>query len=128
MSPISKCKLDFIILNTFLIYFIQSSILYLSSYKRPRKIKRLIKINDNMKVIFFIIIIKGNGRITTISTSKIKKTIPIKKNFKEKGTRDRENGSNPHSKGVFFSLAFFPWKPKEKNKNESKSKMIITLM
>lgn len=28
----------------------------------------------------------------------------IKKNFKEKGIRDRENGSNPHSKGDSFSL------------------------
>lgn len=28
----------------------------------------------------------------------------IKKNFKEKGIRDREKGSNPHSKGDNFSL------------------------
>lgn len=42
--------------------------------------------------------------MTTISTSKIKKIMPIKKNFKEKGTRDNENGSNPHSNGEFFSF------------------------
>lgn len=44
--------------------------------------------------------------MTTISTSKIKKIIPIKKNFKEKGTRDIENGSNPHSNGELFSFLF----------------------
>lgn len=63
-----------------------------------------------------VIITKGKGKITTISTSKIKKTMPTKKNFKENGTRESEKGSNPHSKGEFFSLAFFPWKAKEKNK------------
>lgn len=30
--------------------------------------------------------------------------MPIKKNFNEKGTRDKENGSNPHSNGEFFSF------------------------
>lgn len=44
--------------------------------------------------------------------------MPIKKNFNEKGTRDKEKGSNPHSNGEFFSLAFFPGKPKEKNKKK----------
>lgn len=84
----------------------------------------LMTIKENIKLKFFIIIIKGKGKITTISTSKIKKIIPTKKNFKEKGTRDKENGSNPHSKGEFFSLAFFPWKPKEKNKKKSNAIMI----
>lgn len=46
----------------------------------------------------------GKGRIITISISKIKKITAIKKNFKEKGTRDIENGSKPHSKGDNFSL------------------------
>jgi len=45
-----------------------------------------------------------------ISTSKIKKIIVIKKNRKEKGRREEDFGSNPHSKGEHFSRlikAFF---------------------
>lgn len=49
----------------------------------------------------YIIGIIGNNK--TISTSKIKKIIVIKKNRKEKGRRDELFGSNPHSKGEFFS-------------------------
>lgn len=37
------------------------------------------------------------------STSKIKNIIATIKNFKEKGIRDEFIGSNPHSKGEFFS-------------------------
>lgn len=44
-----------------------------------------------------------NGRRRTISTSKIKKIIVIKKNRKENGNREAELGSNPHSKGEDFS-------------------------
>lgn len=43
------------------------------------------------------------GKIRAISTSKIKKIIVIKKNRKEKGRREDDLGSNPHSKGVDFS-------------------------
>jgi len=43
------------------------------------------------------------GRRSTISTSKIKKIIVIKKNRNEKGKREELFGSNPHSKGEFFS-------------------------
>ena len=43
----------------------------------------------------------GNKR--TISTSKIKKMIAKRKNRKEKGRRADLIGSNPHSKGEFFS-------------------------
>jgi hypothetical protein len=43
------------------------------------------------------------GKINAISTSKIKKIIVIKKNFNEKGNRDEDIGSNPHSKGELFS-------------------------
>lgn len=43
------------------------------------------------------------GKSITISTSKIKKIIVIKKNRKEKGTRWLELLSNPHSKGEDFS-------------------------
>jgi len=43
------------------------------------------------------------GKRSTISTSKIKKIIVIKKNRKENGNREELLGSNPHSKGEFFS-------------------------
>lgn len=48
-------------------------------------------------------IIKIIGKINAISTSKIKKIIVIKKNFKEKGIREEDIGSNPHSNGDLFS-------------------------
>lgn len=43
------------------------------------------------------------GKIRAISTSKIKKIMVIKKNRNEKGKREEDFGSNPHSKGEFFS-------------------------
>jgi hypothetical protein len=43
------------------------------------------------------------GKINTISTSKIKKIIAIKKKWREKGIRLGDWGSNPHSNGEFFS-------------------------
>lgn len=43
------------------------------------------------------------GRSRAISTSKIKKIIVIKKNRREKGSRDDDLGSKPHSKGDLFS-------------------------
>lgn len=46
----------------------------------------------------------------TISTSKIKKIIVIRKNRSEKGNRDELLGSKPHSKGDDFSrstIVFF---------------------
>lgn len=45
----------------------------------------------------------GIGRRMAISTSKIKKIIAIIKNRKEKGIREFEKGSNPHSNGEDFS-------------------------
>lgn len=106
----------------------QSNIEYLNSYKRPNIISKLINTKENMNIKLLVIIIKGKGKITTISTSKIKKTIPTKKNFKENGTRESEKGSNPHSKGEFFSLASFPWKAKEKNRliNKTITNKIVT--
>lgn len=50
-----------------------------------------------------MILIIGIKRV--ISISKIKKIIAIKKNCKEKGIRALVLGSNPHSKGEFFSLS-----------------------
>lgn len=46
---------------------------------------------------------KGNGNSSAISTSKIKKITANKKNRTEKGTREEDLGSNPHSKGDPFS-------------------------
>jgi len=43
------------------------------------------------------------GKSKTISTSKIRKIIARRKNRKEKGSRADLIGSNPHSKGEFFS-------------------------
>lgn len=49
----------------------------------------------------FVTIIIGKRRVN--STSKIIKITVIKKNCKEKGIRAEFLGSNPHSKGLFFS-------------------------
>lgn len=49
------------------------------------------------------LIIKIIGKIKAISTSKIKKIIVIKKNRNEKGKREEDLGSNPHSNGEDFS-------------------------
>ena len=48
-------------------------------------------------------IIEARGKSKVISTSKIKKITAIKKNRREKGRRADPFGSNPHSKGEFFS-------------------------
>ena len=58
-----------------------------------------------MNHVFTSTIVKLNtkGKRRTISTSKIRKITVIKKNRKEKGSRDSELGSNPHSKGEAFS-------------------------
>lgn len=50
------------------------------------------------------------GIISAISTSKIKKIIVIKKKWREKGRREEDFWSKPHSKGDSFSrskLFFF---------------------
>lgn len=63
---------------------------------------KIIEVIDQI-IKFEIFIIKIIGRIKAISTSKIKKIIVIKKNRREKGNRDEDFGSNPHSKGELFS-------------------------
>ena len=50
-----------------------------------------------------ILIIEAKGKSRVISTSKIKKITAIKKNRNENGSRAVPLGSNPHSKGEFFS-------------------------
>lgn len=60
------------------------------------------------------------GRISAISTSNTKKMIAIKKNRNEKGSREGDLGSNPHSNGEDFSRSvndFF----------ESREAIIITI-
>jgi hypothetical protein len=59
-------------------------------------------INEKLKR-FEIFIIKIIGIRRVISTSKIKKITAIKKNCRENGKRADDLGSNPHSKGEFFS-------------------------
>jgi hypothetical protein len=59
-----------------------------------------VEIHIIIEEIFIIIII---GRSRTISTSKIKKIIVIRKNRNEKGIREDLFGSNPHSNGEHFS-------------------------
>lgn len=71
---------------------------------KPIIIIKLIKKKETKKKIFLFDNNKGKGIIITISTSKIRKIIAIKKNFREKGTREIEKGSKPHSNGDNFSL------------------------
>ena len=54
-------------------------------------------------LIFAMLTIEANGKRRVISTSKIRKITAIKKNRSEKGSRADPLGSNPHSKGEFFS-------------------------
>lgn len=63
---------------------------------KKRPVKDQAQILDN-----WIIEAKGNNKV--ISTSKIKKITAIRKNRREKGSRADPLGSNPHSKGEFFS-------------------------
>jgi hypothetical protein len=46
------------------------------------------------------------GKISAISTSKIKKITVIRKKRIEKGSREEFIGSKPHSKGDVFSRSF----------------------
>lgn len=52
-------------------------------------------------LVIFSVITKGNSKV--ISTSKIRKIIAIKKNWRENGIRAEDLGSKPHSKGDLFS-------------------------
>lgn len=62
--------------------------------------KILVKDQINRLENLIIIII---GKISAISTSKIKKIIAIIKNRNENGRREDSEGSNPHSYGDLFS-------------------------
>lgn len=52
---------------------------------------------------FDLLMITVRGISSVISTSKIKKMTAIRKNRSENGRRADPLGSNPHSKGEFFS-------------------------
>lgn len=82
------------------------------------KIKEiLIEIHEVKDVENMLII---EGRINTISTSKIKKIIVIRKNCSEKGIREDDFWSNPHSNGDNFSRS-------KKDFFEKKSDISITI-
>jgi len=57
----------------------------------------------NIKVIGVFKIVNGRGRSSTISISNTKNRTINKKKRREKGIREEEVGSNPHSKGDSFS-------------------------
>lgn len=57
-------------------------------------------------IILLIFIVMIIGKIIAISISKIRNRIAIKKNCNEKGKRDDDKGSNPHSKGDIFSRSW----------------------
>jgi hypothetical protein len=67
--------------------------------------------------VFNVIII---GKISAISTSKMRKIIAIKKNRMEKGIREELKGLNPHSKGDIFSRIVLDF-------IERKEEIIITI-
>lgn len=54
-------------------------------------------------IILFVFIVIIKGRRSVISTSKMRKIIAIKKKCIEKGSRDDDFGSKPHSNGDLFS-------------------------
>lgn len=71
------------------------------------------------------------GKIKAISTSKIKKITAIKKNWREKGIRDEDLGSNPHSKGEDFSRSKFIFLETKKeiiNKIKHKITIIVKIV
>lgn len=85
-------------------YFLHSNAPWFHSWYRPISkiaMKITLVVDQVIKLLLFFDIIIGN--ISAISTSKIKKIIAIKKKFNEKGRREELKGSNPHSKGEFFS-------------------------
>lgn len=61
-------------------------------------------------IILELFMITTIGKISAISTSKIRKIMATRKNWRENGSREEDFGSNPHSKGDLFSrsiIVFF---------------------
>ena len=64
-----------------------------------------------------------------ISTSKIRKIIAIKKNRSENGSRADPWGSNPHSKGEFFSRSVIVFLARIEDRSiTTLAKMKVTIM
>lgn len=106
-------------------YSVQLKAPWFHSWYSPNKriiIKiRLLKVQERILQVLKIKII---GRISAISTSKIKKIIAIKKNRIEKGIREEFKGSNPHSKGEVFSRSVIIFL----DKIEARSITIVTII
>lgn len=85
----------------------------------------LVAVHTNKFENFIITII---GRIKAISTSKIKKIIAIRKNCKEKGSREEDLGSNPHSKGEFFSRSMTDFFESSEANNMTTIEMMIRII
>lgn len=64
-------------------------------------IKKNLVLNQIIKLVILNVIIIG--KINTISTSKIRKIVEIRKKCRENGIRAKHLGSNPHSNGEHFS-------------------------
>lgn len=64
-------------------------------------IKKNLVLNQIIKLV--ILNVEIIGKINTISTSKIRKIVEIKKKCNENGIRAKHLGSNPHSNGEHFS-------------------------
>ena len=92
------------LLFSYLYYDDHSRAPWFHSWNRPKR-RIIIKNNDviNQFIKWDDLIIGMIGKIKAISTSKIRKIIVIKKNRSENGIREELLGSNPHSKGEFFS-------------------------
>lgn len=69
---------------------------------------------------------KGSKRV--ISTSKTRKITAIRKNRREKGSRADPLGSNPHSKGEFFSRSAIVFLAKTDDKIITTVAMIRTII
>ena len=96
MSPIALFSLS--------LKLVQSSAPSFHSWNNPisKIIINIIK-HHLIVILFIIFIIEKIGNNILISISKIKNKIIKMKNRIEKGIRISLKGSNPHSKGVFFS-------------------------
>lgn len=106
----SKCNLDVLFkLHSNKSYFqtIDPSFHSITSPKIRVRIK--IKLVTAHEINWVKFKVRGSGIKITISISKIKNISIIEKKWIEKETRELEKGSNPHSKGEFFSRSLILW-------------------
>lgn len=92
----------------YILFYIQFKAPWFHSWYTPisKIIKNINKVIDHI-IRFDEKKVKIIGRISAISISKIKKIIVIRKNRREKGTRELEIWLKPHSNGDIFSLSIF---------------------